>query len=82
MNWNNEKRQQGKIISPVGFLKSFCSFLDEKILKLAPKMTKTQKFSVFQSFSAISVIVSTDFVDWNDENVHQGINALSSSLQR
>ena len=43
-------------------------------------MTKNRKFSKFQSFYAVSVKISTDSVDWNVVNFHQGKNPLSSSL--
>ena len=52
-----------------------------KNLKLAPKTTKNSKFSNFQCFCAISVTISTVSVDWNVENVHQGISLLSCSLK-
>ena len=45
-------------------------------------MTKNPKFSKFQSFYAIFVKFSTDFVDWNVEKSQQGTNLLSSSLFR
>ena len=45
-------------------------------------MTKNPKFSNFQSFYAIFVKFSTDFVDWNVEKSQQGTNLLSSSLFR
>ena len=57
-------------------------FLNEKYIKLKPKMTKNPKFSNFQSFYAIFVKFSTDFVDWNVEKSQQGTNLLSSSLFR
>ena len=45
-------------------------------------MTKNPKFSNFQSFYAIFVKFSTDFVNWNVEKSQQGTNLLSSSLFR
>ena len=42
----------------------------------------TNKFSKFQSFYAIFVKFSTDFVDWNVEKSQQGTNLLCSSLFR
>ena len=45
-------------------------------------MTKNPKFSNFQSFYAIFVKFSTDFVDWNVEKSQQGTNLLSSGLFR
>ena len=45
-------------------------------------MTKNPKFSKFQSFYAIFVKFSTDFVDWNVGKSQQGTNLLSSSLFR
>ena len=56
-------------------------FLNEKYIKLKPKI-KNPKFSNFQSFYAIFVKFSTDFVDWNVEKSQQGTNLLSSSLFR
>ena len=53
--------------------------MNEKGLKLTPKLTKTPKVSKSQSFHAF-LEFSTDFVDWNVENVHRGKNLLSSSL--
>ena len=45
-------------------------------------MTKNPKFSKFQSFHAIFVKFSRDFVDWNVEKSQEGTNLLSSSLFR
>ena len=45
-------------------------------------MTKDRKFSNIQSFNAIFVKFSTDFVDWNIEKSQQETSSLSSSLFR
>ena len=54
-----------RITCPVGFYqKDNCNFLNEKGLKLTPKMTKKPtKLSCFRNFYAIFVTISTDFVD-------------------
>ena len=49
-------------------------------LKLQPKMTKNPKLSNFQSFYAIIVEISSDFVGWNVEKSEQGTSSLSSVL--
>ena len=75
------KRKQGTVLVQQVFPKNFMwSFLDEENLKLAPKSTKNPKFSYCQCFYAISVTISTNSVDWNNENVHQGSSLLSGSL--
>ena len=43
-------------------------------------MTKNPKLSNFQRFYAISVIIPTDSMDYNVENVHQGNNSLYSNF--
>ena len=57
-------------------------FLNEKYIKLKPKMTKNANFPIFKVFYAFFVKFSTDFVDWNVEKSQQGTNLLSSSLFR
>ena len=69
-----------EIVVQGAFPKFCCSFLNEKHLKLSPKLTKNPKFFLFQSFYEISGKVSTDSVDWNAENVHQDSSLLSGSL--
>ena len=54
------------------FRRDNCCLLSEKGLKLSPKMTKNPKFSIFQSFHAIFVKFSNDFVEWNVENRQPG----------
>ena len=45
-------------------------------------MTEIRKFSIFQSFYAILVKFSIDYVDWRVSMGQQGNNLLSSSLFR
>ena len=45
-------------------------------------MTKNPKLSKFQSFYAIFVKFSTDFVDWKVKKGQQGTSLLSSMLFR
>ena len=53
-----------------------------KRCQIETEITKNPKVSNFQSFNAIFVKFSTDFVDWNVEKSQQGTNLLSSSLFR
>ena len=46
--------------------------MKKKYLKLSPKITKNQKFYIFQNFNAIYVKFLTEFVDWNVEKRQQG----------
>ena len=81
VDWNDENAQHGKILlSSRLFRRDNCCFLNEKNLKLKPKMTKNPKFSDFQSFYAIVVEIATDFVDWNVENGHQSKSLMCSSI--
>ena len=78
---NVKSGNQERICSPVGFSEELVEVFDfKKDLKLEPRMTKKLKFSSFQSFYAIFVKISTDFVNWTVENGHQSINVLSSSV--
>ena len=62
------------------FRKDNLYFLNEKGLKLTPKMTKNPELTFFRNFYAIFVKFLTVSVDWNVENVHQGSSLLSCSL--
>ena len=48
---------------PVGHSEDIIAVFQKKKLKLTPKMTKTLKISLFQSFYAFFVNDLTDFVD-------------------
>ena len=62
-----------RISCPVGFSEeNFSFFLNEKGLKLKPKVTKNPKLSIFRTFNAIFVTISTDFVDQNVAKRKQG----------
>ena len=53
VDWNVEKGQQGKtLLSSKIFRRVYCSFLNEKCLKLTLKMTKNPKVFNFQSLYA------------------------------
>ena len=54
------------------FRKDYFYFLNEKGLKLKPKVTKNPKLSIFRIFSAIFVTFSTNFVDQNVAKRKQG----------
>ena len=56
-----------------------CSFLNEKGLKLTPKLTKNPKISIFNFFAVFNKF-STDFVDWKNEKGQHGNHVLSSML--
>ena len=79
VDWNAINAQYGKHLLASRLFRNSC-FVNEKYLKLGPKMKKNPKFSNFQSFYAIFVKISTDFVDWNFENAHQSKNLLYSSV--
>ena len=61
-----------RISCPVGFSEKIFYFLNEKGLKLKPKVTKNPKLSTFRIFYAIFVTFSTDFVDQNVAKRKQG----------
>ena len=62
-----------RISYPVGFSeKNYFYFLNEKGLKLKPKVTKNPKLSIFRFFNVIFVTFSTDFVDQNVAKRKQG----------
>ena len=86
VDWNVENAQRDRngrnSLSSMLFRRDNGCFLNEKYIKFKPKMTKNPKFSKFQSFYAIFVKFSTDFVDWNVGKSQQGTNLLSSSLFR
>ena len=67
VDWNVKNGQQGTSLLPVGFSEELIAvFKMKKNRKLPPNLTKNPKFSSFQSFYAIFVKFSIDFVDWND----------------
>ena len=75
--WNIEKEH---VSCRVDISEKFIAvFYFEKCLKLAPKKQITQVSLIFKVY-AFSVKSSPDFVDWSDENVHQGKKSFSSSL--
>ena len=89
VDWNVENAQRDRngrnSLSSMLFRRDNGCFLNEKYIKFKPKMTKNPKFSKFQSFYAIFVKFSTEFVDWNVENAQRdrnGRNSLSSMLFR
>ena len=51
-----------------------------KISQIETKNDKNPKISNFQSFYAIVVNISTDFVNWIAANGHQSTTLLSSSV--
>ena len=65
---NDENAQHGSnSLSSRLFRKANSCFPSEKDIKLTQKTIKNRKFSFFQSFYAVVVKFSTDFVDWNIE---------------
>ena len=81
VDWNVENFQHGtNSMSSRLLRRDYCCFPNEQNLKLAPKMTKTPKFSKFQRFYAFYPKFTTDLVDSSVEKCQQGMNMLSSRL--
>ena len=62
------------------FMSRYLQCCERKYLKFTPKMTKTPKFSIFQSFHAFFVKFLKDFVNLKDLKVQQGKIWLFSRL--
>ena len=63
-----------QIRCPVNFCVDNGCFLNEKYLKLLPKITKNQKYYIFRNLNAIFVYFLTNFVDSNVDKRQRGKN--------
>ena len=77
---NVAKRKHGTVLIQKVFPKNLMQFSRGRKSQVCTKNDKNPKFSYFQCLYAISVTISTNSVDWNNENVHQGSSLVSGSL--